>query len=61
MTIGHAKQVFGFDQPDSFKCLNLSCKMGILENDDDIYHFKIEEILEYFKVSADEWGLDNTL
>lgn len=57
VTIGKAKQLLGFIQPDSMECLDLSCKMGILEKDGDIYQFMTDEFQDYF-----EWfGYNNEI
>ena len=59
VTIGTTKQLLGFNQPDSMECLDLSCKMGILETDGGLYQFKTEEFQDYFEGFAINNGIDD--
>lgn len=60
-SIGKIKQVFGFNEPDSMQCLALSCKMGILDKDGEIYSFKTDEFQDYFETFALDKGIDDKL
>lgn len=59
VTIGRTKQLFGFLQPDSMQCLELSCKMGLLDRDDDIIRFRTSEFQDYFQNYAMIHGIDD--
>ena len=61
ITVGRVKRLFGFNQPDSMQFLELSCKMGLLENADDIYRFKTNEFQDYFQNYAMMHGIDDAL
>ncbi len=58
LAIGDAKRALGFIQPDSMECLDLSCKMGILEKEEDIYQFVSDEFQDYFEGFAINNGVD---
>lgn len=58
-SIGKIKMIFGFNEPDSMRCLALACKMGILEKDEEVYSFKTDEFQDYFQNFAFNKGIDD--